>query len=99
MTTALNQPFLFNPRTYEHGHGYLFDVVQEELAYDWLSRLDAKRLRAILREHTSYGIKHLCEDEVRYYISNDSMVAAMVRFGLVFAEDKPFYNPYFKLPR
>ena len=47
---------------------------------EWISA-NLQPMKTINRRHTSYGLKHLAESRLGFYVSNDDMKAAMVACG------------------
>ena len=47
---------------------------------EWISA-NLQPRKAINRHHTSYGLKHIAERCLGFYVSNDDMKAAMVACG------------------
>jgi len=61
-------------------HEYLFDHIEEfEKACIWLKSID--KIKSINKRHTSYGLKHIVERAINFYISNDAFIAAAVYSG------------------
>lgn len=47
---------------------------------EWISA-NLEPTKTINRRHTSYGLKHLAENRLGFYVSNDDMKAAMLACG------------------
>jgi hypothetical protein len=56
----------------------------------WCLTLDAKRVR----NHNSYGLKHLAEKEIGEYVTNGQLITGMLLDG--YSISRCGYNPVFK---
>jgi hypothetical protein len=65
-----------------------------EAAKDWINSCIEMR-QTINDAHTSYGLKHKAEKWAGMYISNDSLIAAMVELGFKAKRVHPTSPNYF----
>lgn len=53
---------------------------EREAILNWVDE-NLKPIKLINLRHTSYGLKHLCEEDVGFYVHNDAMKKAMAIKG------------------
>lgn len=54
--------------------------VEIEKAIEWI-HANAEMRKTINKNHSSYGLKHKAEKWANHYISNDSLIEAMIQCG------------------
>lgn len=47
---------------------------------EWV-RTELKPIKSLNKKHSSYGLKHMCEKMVGFYVSNDMMKKALILEG------------------
>ncbi len=75
------------PDQFEQMRIALLDNLAEfQAAYEWCTRLEHRKSVAPFGGY-SYSLKHVCEEAVGHYISNGTLIAAMLAHGFKFLPD------------
>jgi len=73
----------------------LLDSTEEfEKACLWLEKIN--KIKTINKQHSSYGLKHLAEDEIGY-ISNGTFIAAAINCGFNYKASETSPNVSFNM--
>lgn len=76
-----------NENYYEEKWWKELNDTQKELILLWLDET-FKPIKSINTRHTSYEIKHFCENEVGFYVNNDVIKKAMILKGYEIMPDR-----------
>lgn len=75
------------------------DVKQDEVdaVIEWKRQGNLFLRESVNRKITSYGLKHIVEQDIGKYISNDSFIVAMEQCGFKASKIKDSPNYYFNV--
>ena len=78
-------------------HPIEIENIQNELLLEWICD-NLMRIGSINRSITSYGLKHLAERQLGFYVSNDKLIDTMIFAGFKFVGCSPDrVNLYFNV--
>jgi hypothetical protein len=60
---------------------------KQEAILSWVEQ-NLRPRKTVCYQHSSYGLKHICEKAVGFYVSNGEMKGAMLKAGYITSERK-----------
>ncbi|NJO98078.1 MAG: hypothetical protein HC764_20505 [Pleurocapsa sp. CRU_1_2] len=57
------------------------EQISSKKAINWIEQSNFSQIASFNREHSSYMLKHLVEAQIGQYVSNESLIVAMVNCG------------------